>query len=128
MTRRDTGSALGDRPGQGDQAVTAGNLCDGRDAVTSNEGEEALKNDQYGIGDYSASPTGQGCLWVAAIGVMGVLAFSYMSTYAGFPHDPLDRVENGIEGVSRPTGDGSPHASRTHHRQRRHRTVERFDE
>jgi hypothetical protein len=78
-----------------------------------------MKNQSGGIGEYSASPAGQGCLWMAAIGVLGVLTFSYMSAYGEFPHDPLDRVENGIAAVSRPVSAsryGAVHAHRRHRR------------
>ena len=87
-----------------------------------------MKNQANGIGEYSSSPTGQGCIWAAAIGVMGVLGFSYLSTYAGFPHDPLDRVESGIAGVSRPTAEHRSKTVHAHRRQRRHRVVYRSGE
>jgi hypothetical protein len=84
-------------------------------------GGDDMKNQANGIGEYSTSPTGQGCLWVVAIGILAVLAFSYLSTYAGFPHDPLDRVDSGIAGVMNPTVRHRTKASRStvrHHRRR----------
>ena len=68
-----------------------------------------MKNQANGIGDYSSSPTGQGCLWAAAVGVftacccgdgMVVLgrrdgrlefyAVSYVASYPGYPSYRLD--------------------------------------
>lgn len=86
-----------------------------------------MKNQTSGIGEYSAGPTGQGCLWTASIGVMVVLVFSYLGTYAGYAQDPLDHVENAIAGISRPI---STHRSTaTHAHRRRHRRVvyQRFE-
>ena len=87
-----------------------------------------MKHEPNAIGEYSTSPAGQGCLWVAAIGVIGILGFSYLGSYSGTPQGPLDHLENGIAGVTRPTnGDGS--SSVRHHRKRvRHQTVEQTTE
>jgi hypothetical protein len=88
-----------------------------------------VKNNQvYGIGEYSTSPAGQGCLWAAALGVIGVLAFSYLSSYTGFSHDPLDRVENGIEGVTRAPERSRSATARSHRTYRQRRTVEQYAE
>lgn len=92
------------------------------------EGNVAIKPSS--IGEYSTSRGGQGCLWTVALGVLGVLGFSYLSTYAGFPHDALDRVENGIAGVTRPAISRSISAGRArighfHRRARRRRVVYR---
>ena len=88
-----------------------------------------MKQQAGGIGDYSSSPTGQGCLWVAAVGVILVLTLSYVGAYSGGTvRDPLDHVENGIAGATRPI---SLHRSRgvhTHRRIRRHRVVYHADE
>lgn len=84
-----------------------------------------MKTETNSIGEYSSSQTGQGCLWVAVIGVIGVIGFSYLSTYAGFSHDPLDRVESGIAGFTRPSPPRRPAALHAHRRQRRHRIVYR---
>lgn len=82
-----------------------------------------MKNEANGIGDYSSSPTGQGCLWIVAIGIMAVLAFSYLGAYAGMPHDPLDRVDSGIAGVMSPTVRHRAKTSGAQSRYRRHRIV-----
>ncbi|HLJ56422.1 MAG TPA: hypothetical protein VKT77_15390 [Chthonomonadaceae bacterium] len=88
----------------------------------------SAKNQRSSIGDYSTSPTGQGCLWTAAIGVMAVLGFSYLSAYTGVVRDPLDRVESGIAGVSKP-GIGKPVGAIHAHRRARHRRVAaKYDE
>ena len=87
-----------------------------------------MANQANGIGDYSTSPTGQGCLWVVAIGILAVLACSYMSAYGGFPHDPLDRVDSGIAGVMSPTVRRHTRTYSSTSRYRRHRVVYRADE
>jgi hypothetical protein len=88
-----------------------------------------MKNNQaYGIGEYSTSPAGQGCIWVAALGVIGVLAFSYLSTYAGVTHDPLDRMESGIEGVTRTPESSRSETTSSRRRYRRLRNVEQYAE
>jgi hypothetical protein len=87
-----------------------------------------MANQANGIGDYSTSPTGQGCLWVVAIGIVSILAFSYMSAYGGFPHDPLDRVDSGIAGVMSPTVRHRARSSGSSGRYHRHRIVYRTAE
>ena len=87
-----------------------------------------MKNQANGIGDYSSSPTGQSCLWAAAVGLIGVLGFSYLSTYAGFTHDPLDRVDSGIAGLTRPTAVKRSAPIHAHRRVRRHRVATRSEE
>jgi hypothetical protein len=82
-----------------------------------------MKNQANGIGEYSSSPTGQGCLWVVAVGIVAVLAFSYLSTYAGFPHDPLDRVDSGIAGVMSPTVRHRASTSSSYRHRHRRRVV-----
>ena len=87
-----------------------------------------MKNEANGIGEYSNSPAGQGCLWVAVIGVVGILGFSYLSSYTGMPQDPLDHVENGIAGASRPTRSEEYSSSRYHRRHVRRHAVEQSAE
>ena len=81
-----------------------------------------------GIGEYSTSPAGQVCLWVAAIGVIGILGLSYLTAYVGVTHDPLDHVENGIVGATRPTPRIHRSASHARRRYHRHRIVYRTKE
>ena len=83
-----------------------------------------MKHEPNGIGEYSTSPAGQGCLWVAAIGVIGILAVSYMGSYGGTPQGPLDHLENGIAGVTRPTSSDEPSSARHHRRRVRHHAAE----
>ncbi len=87
-----------------------------------------MKDQSNGIGDYSSSPTGQGCLWVAALGIVGILAFSYLGTYAGFPDDPLDRVESGIAGVTRPAAVKQAKTLHAHRRSKKRRVVYHTEE
>ena len=87
-----------------------------------------MKNQSNRIGDYSSSPTGQGCLWAAALGVMGVLGLSYLSAYTGTAREPLDRIENGIAGLSRPTAHHAAQVARLHRRHKRRRIAERIAE
>ena len=46
-------------------------------------------SNQKSLGDVSTSPAGQGCLWATAVGVVLVMAFSYLSTWSGAPSGAL---------------------------------------
>lgn len=73
---------------------------------------------QKSLGDVSNSPTGQGCLWATAIGILLVMAFSYLSTWSGVTGGALDEVDSEIASVSRPHK--SKLVSHWHRRRRTH--------
>ena len=60
-----------------------------------------MKNQSKSLGDISTSPTGQICLWATAVGVGGMMAFSYLNAYPEITKGALDRVDHSIVSVTK---------------------------
>ncbi len=50
----------------------------------------------------SSSQAGQGWIWATAVGILLIMAFSYLSTLSGVSHSALDQGDNEIASVSKP--------------------------